>query len=32
MKVDEVAERILTLGYRPAHSYTDYVKWPRSRK
>lgn len=26
MKIDEVAERILTLGYRPAHSYTDYVK------
>ena len=26
MKIDEVAERILTLGYRPVHSYSDYVK------
>lgn len=25
LKVDETAERILTLGYRPLHSYTDYI-------
>lgn len=25
-KVDEIAERILTLGYTPLHSYTDYIK------
>ena len=24
MKVDEVAERILTLGHTPKHNYTDY--------
>lgn len=26
LKVDEVAERILTLGHTPKHRYTDYVK------
>lgn len=26
LKVDEVAERILTLGQTPKHRYTDYVK------
>ena len=26
LKVDEVAERILTLGYNPDHRYTEYVK------
>ena len=26
LKVDEVAERILTLGYTPKHNYTDYYK------
>jgi len=26
MKVDEVAERILTLGHRPLHTYSAYVK------
>lgn len=26
LKVDEVAERILTLGYTPVHAYSDYVK------
>ena len=26
LKVDEVAERILTLGYTPDHNYTDYFK------
>jgi starvation-inducible DNA-binding protein len=25
-KVDEIAERILTLGFTPAHSYSDYIK------
>lgn len=24
LKIDEVAERILTLGYTPKHNYTDY--------
>ncbi len=24
LKIDEVAERILTLGHRPKHNYTDY--------
>jgi starvation-inducible DNA-binding protein len=26
IKIDEIAERILTLGYTPLHSYTDYIK------
>lgn len=26
LKIDEVAERILTLGYTPLHSYSDYLK------
>jgi len=26
IKIDEVAERILTLGYTPEHSYTHYLK------
>lgn len=26
VKVDEIAERILTLGYTPLHSFTDYTK------
>lgn len=24
-KVDEVAERILTLGHKPVHAYSDYI-------
>lgn len=24
IKIDEIAERILTLGYTPLHTYTDY--------
>lgn len=28
-KVDEVAERILTLGHQPVHAYTDYVTMSR---
>ena len=26
LKIDEVAERILTLGYTPEHSYNEYTK------
>ncbi len=26
VKVDEVAERILTLGYTPLHSFSDYLE------
>lgn len=26
LKIDEIAERILTLGYTPMHTYTDYMK------
>lgn len=26
LKIDEVAERILTLGHTPNHSFTDYLK------
>jgi starvation-inducible DNA-binding protein len=26
IKIDEVAERILTLGYSPKHRYSDYMK------
>ncbi len=26
VKIDEIAERILTLGHTPLHSYTDYTK------
>ncbi len=26
LKVDEIAERILTLGYTPLHTFTAYVK------
>src|ERR1700748_162668 len=26
LKIDEIAERILTLGHTPLHSFTDYVK------
>jgi starvation-inducible DNA-binding protein len=26
IKIDEVAERILTLGYTPEHQYSEYVK------
>lgn len=26
IKIDEIAERILTLGYTPLHSYTDYIR------
>ena len=25
LKVDEIAERILTIGHTPLHSYTDYL-------
>jgi starvation-inducible DNA-binding protein len=26
IKIDDVAERVLTLGYLPEHSYTGYIK------
>jgi len=26
VKVDEIAERILTLGYTPLHTFTDYTR------
>jgi starvation-inducible DNA-binding protein len=26
VKIDEVAERILTLGHKPLHSFSDYLK------
>jgi starvation-inducible DNA-binding protein len=26
LKIDEVAERVLTLGHTPVHSYTGYLK------
>ena len=26
IKIDEIAERILTLGFTPLHTYTDYSK------
>lgn len=26
VKIDEIAERILTLGHSPAHAYSDYLK------
>ncbi len=26
LKIDEIAERILTLGYTPIHSFSDYLK------
>lgn len=26
LKIDEVAERILTLGHTPSHSFTEYLK------
>ncbi len=25
LKIDEIAERVLTLGYIPTHSYSDYL-------
>jgi starvation-inducible DNA-binding protein len=26
LKIDEIAERILTLGHTPIHSFSDYIK------
>ncbi|MCC5882687.1 MAG: DNA starvation/stationary phase protection protein [Halomonas sp.] len=31
-KVDEVAERILTLGHTPVHAYSDYVSMAQIRE
>ena len=27
LKIDEIAERILTLGHVPSHNYSDYLKF-----
>jgi starvation-inducible DNA-binding protein len=27
LKIDEIAERVLTLGHRPAHAYSTYIEW-----
>lgn len=27
LKIDEIAERILTLGYAPEHNFSVYTKW-----
>lgn len=32
LKVDEIAERILTLGYNPIHSYSEYIKMAAIRE
>lgn len=29
MKIDEIAERILTLGERPLHNFEDYIKYAK---
>ncbi|SFR82312.1 starvation-inducible DNA-binding protein [Marinobacter daqiaonensis] len=26
LKIDEIAERVLTLGHRPAHAYSTYIE------
>jgi starvation-inducible DNA-binding protein len=31
-KIDEIAERILTLGHTPLHSFTDYLKLSRVKE
>lgn len=31
-KVDEVAERILTLGHKPVHAYSDYTSLSRIKE
>lgn len=32
LKIDEIAERILTLGFTPLHSYSDYIKASKIRE
>jgi starvation-inducible DNA-binding protein len=32
VKIDEVAERILTLGHTPKHSYSDYSKYSKIKE
>ncbi|ALM53943.1 Dps family protein [Halomonas huangheensis] len=32
LKVDEVAERILTLGHKPVHAYSDYIELARIKE
>lgn len=32
LKIDEIAERILTLGATPAHNYSDYLQVSKAKK
>ena len=32
LKIDEIAERILTLGHTPVHSYSEYLRIVPPRK
>lgn len=32
LKVDEVAERILTLGHQPVHAFSDYIELSRIKE
>jgi starvation-inducible DNA-binding protein len=32
MRIDEIAERIVTLGHRPMHTYTDYLNNARVKE
>ncbi|HEX5168720.1 MAG TPA: Dps family protein [Cyclobacteriaceae bacterium] len=32
LKIDEIAERILTLGYAPYHRFTDYIRLSKIRE
>lgn len=32
LKIDEIAERVLTLGHTPMHSFTSYVKAARIKE
>lgn len=32
LKVDEIAERILTLGHTPTHSFSEYIKYAKIKE
>ena len=32
LKIDEIAERILTLGHTPDHTYTDFLKLSKKKE
>ncbi len=32
LKIDEIAERILTLGYTPVHSFSEYIRTSEIRR